>query len=155
MTGRRSSPSIRRPDARTVPDDLLCPTVQHAAAPTRPIEGVIRDKDTDGPSRVSLLLAWSSGRTVRLAASRRGNHRRPGRYRLEGLAKGAAYQLFLEPGEGLPYIKANFRVPADLRGPEPLKFDIAMKRGILVRGRVTDKATGRTVGQRHGLCLRR
>ncbi len=36
-------------------------------------------------------------------------------------------------------------MPADSPALEPVTFDIALKRAILVRGRVTDKATGRPV----------
>ena len=68
-----------------------------------------------------------------------------GRYRLTGLPKGPAYTLFLEPGAGLPYTKATFQVPAGSPTFDPVSFDIALKRGILVRGRVTDKATGQPV----------
>jgi hypothetical protein len=68
-----------------------------------------------------------------------------GHYRLTGLPKGPAYRLFLEPGDGLPYPTATFRVPAGSPALEPVKFDITLKRGFLVRGRVTDKATGMPV----------
>ena len=37
------------------------------------------------------------------------------------------------------------RAPADSPGLAPVKFDIALKRGVVVRGRVTDKATGKPV----------
>ncbi len=68
-----------------------------------------------------------------------------GRYRLTGLNKGSAYRLFVNPKEGQPYARAALRVPADSPALEPVTFDIALKRAILVRGRVTDKATGRPV----------
>ncbi len=53
--------------------------------------------------------------------------------------------MFLDPKEGLPYPKATLRVPAHSPALEPITFDIALKRAILVRGKVTDKATGRPV----------
>ncbi len=86
---------------------------EHAAAPTRPIEGVIRDQDTGRPIAGILLHGmvferrssiWQDGVEATTDAQ--------GHYRLTGLSKGPAYKLFLEPGAGLPYIKATFRVPA-------------------------------------------
>ena len=70
---------------------------------------------------------------------------RRGHYRLTGLPKGPAYRLFLNPGNGSPYTKTTFRVPAETPALDPVKFDVALKRGVLVRGRVTDKATGKPV----------
>ena len=68
-----------------------------------------------------------------------------GHYRLTGLPKAPAYRLFIEPGQGQPYTRATFVTPAGSPALEPIAFDIALKRGVLVRGRVTDKATGRPV----------
>ena len=42
-------------------------------------------------------------------------------------------------------IRGRLRVPADSPGLGAVKFDIALKRGVMVRGRVTDKATGKPV----------
>ena len=69
-----------------------------------------------------------------------------GHYRLTGLTKAPAYQLYLGPkGVGVPYPKSSFHVSAESPGLEPVKFDVALKRGVVVRGRVTDKATGKPV----------
>ena len=120
---------------------------EFAAEPTRVIAGVIRDKDTGRPLAGITLggmvfqehsQLWTPG--VEAVTDTEG------RYRLAGLARGPAYRLSVEPGEGLPYPESVLRVPADSPGSGPVPFDIALKRGILVRGRVTDKVTGRPVG---------
>ena len=54
-----------------------------------------------------------------------------GRYRLAGLARGPAYRLSVVPGEGQPYPGVILRAPADPPGLEPVRFEIALKRGII------------------------
>ena len=68
-----------------------------------------------------------------------------GRYRLDGLSKAAAYRLFIKTAKGLPYTNATLKVPAPSPGLEPITFDIAMKRGVVVRGKAIDKLTGRPI----------
>jgi len=119
---------------------------EYAAEPTRPIEGTIRDKDTGRPiagltlrGRVYVRSNLVPARGIEAKTDARGH------YRLNGLPGGPSYRLFIEPGQGHPYNRATFVTPAGSHALEPIAFDIAMKRGVLVRGRVTDKATGRTV----------
>jgi RNA polymerase sigma factor (sigma-70 family) len=118
----------------------------YSAAPTQPIEGVIRDKDTGRPI-AGVLLRGSVyiGRRSIWAEGVEATSDAQGRYRLTGLNKGSAYGLFVNPKEGQPYPRAALRVPADSPALEPVTFDIALKRAILVRGRVTDRSTGRPV----------
>jgi protocatechuate 3,4-dioxygenase beta subunit len=119
---------------------------EYAAAPTKPIEGVIRDKDTGRPiAGVKLQGMVFEERNLVPSPGVETATDAQGRYRLTGLPKGPAYRLFLEPAEGLPYTKATFEVTADSPGLEPVIFSIQLKRGILVRGKVTDKATGQPV----------
>jgi hypothetical protein len=68
-----------------------------------------------------------------------------GRYRLTGLPIGAVYRLFASPGEGSAYAKGSFKVTAAARALEPVTFDFALKRGVLIRGRLIDKVTGKPV----------
>src|SRR5262249_27864184 len=68
-----------------------------------------------------------------------------GHYRLFGLRRAPAYLLSVEPGRDLPYFSQNVRVPVDTPAPQPTSFDIELKRAIVVRGRVTEKRSGRPV----------
>ncbi len=89
----------------------------YSAMPTKPIKGVIRDKDTGRPIAGVKLRGmvfkenshvWQEGVETTTDAQ--------GQYRLTGLPKGPAYRLFLEPDDGLPYTEDDLpgagRVPS-------------------------------------------
>ncbi len=119
---------------------------EYAAEPTRPIEGTIRDKDTGRPIAGLRLrgMVYDRGSSV-WAPGIEAKTDAQGHYRLTGLTRGPSYRLFIEPGQGHPYTRATFVTPAGSPALEPIAFDIALKRGVRVRGRVTDKATGQPV----------
>ncbi|MHC5541190.1 carboxypeptidase regulatory-like domain-containing protein, partial [Singulisphaera rosea] len=125
---------------------LHSPRFEQALAPTQPIEGIVRDKDTGKPVAGVVLRGgvteppskiWVRGVETTSDAQ--------GRYRLAGLPKSPSYQVFVVPGPGLPYPNLNVAVPAMVPGLNPVPFDLTLTRGVVVRGRVTDKATGRPV----------
>ncbi len=121
---------------------------EYAAAPVKPIVGVVRDKDTGQPIAGMNLRATVYNKDSGVNRPARGVEATTdtqGRYRLAGLTKGSTYRVYVEPGEGLPYLKATLLASASSPGLEPVTFDIALKRGVVVRGRVTDKGTGRPV----------
>ncbi len=116
---------------------------EHAVAPTKPVEGIVRDKDTGQPiAGLTLHAAVYDPRSAGPSDGIEATTDAQGRYRLIGLPKAPAYQLAVEQAEGKPYPRVSFRVPAGSPAFEPVTFDIALKRGVLIRGRVTDKATG-------------
>jgi RNA polymerase sigma factor (sigma-70 family) len=119
---------------------------EYAVAPTRPIQGVVRDKDTGRPlAGIALGASVFIEHNLVPAEGIEATTDRDGRYRLAGLPRAPAYRIFLEPAPGQPYPKASLRAPGDGPPFEPVTFDIALKRGIVLRGKVTDKATGQPV----------
>src|SRR5262249_18743342 len=68
-----------------------------------------------------------------------------GRYELLGLPKGRQYVLEVKPPDGL-YFRCRLRLQ-DTPGLGALTGDVQLTRGVLVRGRVTDRATGKPVEQ--------
>ena len=120
-------------------------TFDHVAAPTRPIEGVVRDKDSRKP------LAGISIRSHRFAGSiiSGRDHVRTttgpdGRFRLVGMPGGAGNLITARAGPAQPYLGASAEVSAGA-GHGPASVDFALKRGVAIRGKVSDKATGKPV----------
>ncbi len=116
-------------------------TVDHVAAPTRPIEGTVRDKDTGKPL-AGVSIRASLAEEIRVAA--RTTSGADGRYRLVGLPVGPGNVITANPGRGQPYLGASTEAPAGT-APDPAALDFALKRGVAIRGKVADKATGKPV----------
>jgi RNA polymerase sigma factor (sigma-70 family) len=120
--------------------------VEYTAAPSKPIEGVVRDRDTRRPlAGIKLRAAVFDPRFLIPAWGIEATTDAQGHYRLDGLPSAPACRLFVEPGEGKPYPRATLRAAGNTPALEPVTYDFALKRGILFHGKVTDKATGRPV----------
>jgi RNA polymerase sigma factor (sigma-70 family) len=114
----------------------------HVAAPTTPIVGVVRDKDTQKPLAGAIVTSWKLagddlyGRTfIRTTADKEG------RYRLTGMPRGEGNMIEIAGPEGEPYLEVKKDVPA-AQGIETATVNAELKRGVWIKGRVTDKATG-------------
>jgi hypothetical protein len=143
--------TIRRFQDKTVMDERSTtyfghygPTFDLIVPPTKPIVGVVRDNATGKPlAGVTVHTYLISGvegihnNLIRVTTDKEG------RYRIVGLPKGQGNQISARPDD-LPYLPAMANVP-DTPGLEPVTVDFALQRGIWVTGRVTDKATGKTV----------
>jgi RNA polymerase sigma factor (sigma-70 family) len=130
-------PGMRRPTPLTV----YGPTFDHLATPTRPIVGIVRDRLTGRPlAGVAVAGSGAGGWSEDLVTTVTDAH---GRYRLVGLPKGPTYHVRAAAlnNDCLP---AETRVKDDT-GLGPLTQDFALVRGVRVRGRVTDRATGKPV----------
>jgi beta-lactamase regulating signal transducer with metallopeptidase domain/protocatechuate 3,4-dioxygenase beta subunit len=111
--------------------------------PARPIEGVVFDADSKAPISGAIVtaaqLAGSPMGIEGLIATRTDAQ---GKYRLAGLPKGDGHELGVYPSLDQPYfITDSLKVTAG-PGLDPVRFDIALHRGIWITGRVTDAQTG-------------
>ncbi len=116
--------------------------------PTRPIEGFVRDAQTKKPIAGAIVTAAAlSGSTLTIEGLVSTETDADGHYRLIGLPKEGAqgHKLSVYPPVDQPYfITARIEAPA-MPGYETVRFDIALKSGISITGKVTDVATGKPV----------
>jgi RNA polymerase sigma factor (sigma-70 family) len=117
----------------------------YVAAPTKPVVGMVRDKDTRKP------LAGMTVETNKLANDPVPGRNivqtttdAEGRYRLTGLPKGKGSKIRLVPRDDQPYVSVHALVP-DSPGLDPVTVDFEVKRGIWIEGNLTDKVTGKPV----------
>ena len=118
---------------------LYGPAFDYVAAATRPIEGTVREAGTGKPVAGVHIFAGSGYNNGVSAVSDA-----QGRYRITGLPKAKEYSLHTQPDPKDFWLRRSVRVP-DTQGSQPLKVDIELVRGVLLTGRVIDRATGRGV----------
>jgi hypothetical protein len=113
----------------------------HLASPSRPVEGTITDRDTGRPVDGVELRGYVANHQTSATARSDAN----GRYRLLGLPTEGKLRVNVLPGKGQPYLRQS--VERRLRSSEevPVRMDIPLARGVLVRGRIIDGATRRGV----------
>jgi RNA polymerase sigma factor (sigma-70 family) len=129
---------------------FLAPKFEAVVGPGRSTEGVIRDMGTSRPIEGLIVQAGvvePPGNSFRLAENVLSVTDAQGRYRLDGMPRAASYSLEISgfPDAGLPYEKSTVATPDDPNGTGPVHHDIALKRAVVVRGRVTDKQSGEPV----------
>jgi RNA polymerase sigma factor (sigma-70 family) len=116
---------------------------RHAAAPTKPIVGMVRDKDTKQP------LAGVTIRSHTLSIGPNANRGfdlvrtttdAQGRYRLTGMPMREGKSVVAVPDRDQPYVPIHKDVP-DSPGLDAVTADIELKRGVWIEGKITDKLT--------------
>ena len=115
------------------------PEFHHLAEPSRPIEGTITDGAHRPTPRRRGPAGVFSGRGTIVEAKSGGD----GRFRFVGLATDGKLRVEARPGKGQPYLRESVERPLRSSEEAPVRVDLAMVRGVLVRGRVIDGATKR------------
>lgn len=121
-------------------------TVEVLAGPTKPVEGVIRGRDTAKPLTGVEVWAKLDGRPrgeddSHLLRTVTDDH---GRYRLLGLPKRPQYELTVIPPAESGYV-ITAKQALDSAGLDPIRLDFDLTRGTIVRFRLIDKETGKPV----------
>jgi RNA polymerase sigma factor (sigma-70 family) len=111
-----------------------------AAKPSRPITGVVRDRDTRTPvAEATIQSLVMAGRSQLESGLVTTTSDRDGKFALAGMPKGSGNVLLVVPGRGQPYLVRGVEVP-DPGGFDPVVVDVALERGILIEGVVRDPA---------------
>ncbi len=107
----------------------------HVFKPGKSITGIVRDMDGGAPLP-GIKVTSQFGPSVRTVTDQQG------RYRLDGVDKSPTYLLTASARGGEPPYLASERSVNDSAGYEPMSVDFQMVKGVLVSGRLTDRATG-------------
>jgi uncharacterized GH25 family protein len=122
---------------------LSGPQLAVVAEAEKPIHGVVKDRDTGKPRA-----------GVKVTLSRNGNELAPivvsattdaqGRYQIHGARKASAYMVEVasDPASGHMACQAH---AADTPGYGALTIDLAVKKGVVITGRVIDGGTGKAI----------
>jgi RNA polymerase sigma factor (sigma-70 family) len=120
------------------------PDVSFVAEAEKPIRGVVKDVDT-GAVRpgVEVGLTRNSRRDlVRPVVWAKTDAR--GRFELHGARKAKQYMLEVRDDPSAGYMGCQVWAD-DTAGYEPITVDIGVKKGVVITGKVIDKATGKPV----------
>jgi RNA polymerase sigma factor (sigma-70 family) len=116
----------------------------YLATASRPIRGVVRDKDTGKPIAGVAIGAQYNPAWVQNNPWCKAVTDKDGRYELLGLAKSPSYTLVVRSPVGVYFCRSMGL--NDTEGLAPLTGDIEMVQGgVTVRGKVTDKASGKPI----------
>jgi RNA polymerase sigma factor (sigma-70 family) len=133
---------IRRPAEELLgqrPPLLYGPKLTYVAQPSRRIEGRVREAGSGKPVAGYVILCGAGYNNSRSAVTDK-----EGRYRIDGVPKMKQYLLGAWPPADSAWLRAGARVE-DREGLQPITVDFTVARGILLRGRVIDRASGKGV----------
>jgi RNA polymerase sigma factor (sigma-70 family) len=139
-TPQTGVPSLARPQTNT----FHGATFDFVPGVGLTVEGVVSDRETGKPvagvtvhRAIDYDFGWAQDELTTTTDAE-------GRYRLAGLPWRGGQRLEFRPAAGQPYFLAD-RTCAVSEIGKPAKLDVGLTRGVVVKGRVTDKATGKPV----------
>ena len=130
------------PDSSKQTEPVFGSDFIYSADPARIISGIVKDAATGE------RLAGVSVESYKLDGYPFAEHRvlksvsdSQGRFQLIGMPKGSENELIVLPPDGMPFLTRLIKVP-DSPGLGQIELQIDLNRGVMIAGRVTDKATG-------------
>jgi RNA polymerase sigma factor (sigma-70 family) len=124
---------------------LVGATFDYIAGPAKPIAGVVRLKGSGKP--VEGAVVHAADPAMHTAVTARTDA--AGRFRIDGVPKGAFYQVRFNPRPGIDRFLAHTVIVDDTEGLKPIDLPIELSPGVIVTGRLLDKATGGAVPTAH------
>ncbi|HEY7154362.1 MAG TPA: sigma-70 family RNA polymerase sigma factor [Gemmataceae bacterium] len=122
---------------------LYGPELSVVAESEKIIRGAVKDADTDkGRPSVMVRLTRREGGLLRVMPEARTDAQ--GRYEIRGARKMKRYMLEVSGDTTAGYVPAQVWA-ADSAGYEPIRADIAVKKGVIITGKMLDGATGKPV----------
>jgi RNA polymerase sigma factor (sigma-70 family) len=132
-------PSLRRPGSPLL---LYGPKIEYVAPAGRRIEGTVREAGSGKPvSGYIIFVRTPNGLDVNAASDK------DGKYKLLGAPKLKEYMLFALPPAKSAWLPGVAK-GKDAAGLRTLQIDFTVAHGIVVRGRILDRATGKGVHAR-------
>lgn len=120
---------------------LVGATFDYIAGPTKPIVGVVRLKGSGKPVEGAIVRGADPGTHTAVTARTDAE----GRFRLDGVPKGDYYQIKLDPRPGIDPFFRHAEIIDDTEGLKPIEASVEVSPGVIVTGRLVDKATGRVI----------
>jgi RNA polymerase sigma factor (sigma-70 family) len=122
---------------------------RYLAATSRPIRGVVTDKETSKPLAGVMIRVGLNMGTMPLSGDGMYTARtdKEGRFDVLGCPKspGSGYDIFAQPADAGHYFAVFMSEITDTPGLGPLTANIKLPRGIPIRGKVLDERTGKPV----------
>jgi RNA polymerase sigma factor (sigma-70 family) len=158
-----------RVDSTLAPWGIYGPTFKHLVIPSRPIIGFVRNRRTGKPlagipvtARAAMPPMGNRLYGDEIGITARASTDDKGQFRLNGIGKHDFYQLHAGAmmyrvagigkhgsdalhADGSPYFGQHKYNVKDTTGLEPLRVDFELDRGVMIRGRLTDKVTGKPI----------
>jgi RNA polymerase sigma factor (sigma-70 family) len=113
---------------------LVGATFDFIASPAKPITGAVRLKGSGKP--VAGAVVWAADPATHTSVTALTDA--AGRFRLDGVPKGAFYQLRFNPRPGIDPFLGHMEILDDSEGQKPIEAAIEVPLGVIVTSRLID-----------------